>query len=513
MTAQASQGGDAGAIREARRKWTRYAVVALVVVWAALYLPHLANSPSWYGDETLALDIAQNLRQGEFAVAALRNTFLTIVYQPVYEWYIAIFQVPGLSSLHSARLANALLALGTSMVLLLGGRRLIGLTPSAFAAVLFLSAPQVILHFRMVFPHNGVAFGAVLALLAVCRRSKWKTDALVGLGNLFAVGSHPLGVVSAACSGLVRWRRPVSWLLVGVLPALILLIFYVPVLWHHGEDLLVDAGQILSSYGKYSEQHSAGLAENLWRFFSMDFYHTAGALGMLLAPLHPRWRRCWPLTLYFLIISLALFSNRSNLTVFYYQAILLSPFLALGLVSVFLWVVHFAHRLARQLFSPIHRLSRTIPLVIGSLLTLAAIPPVWSGKLAAKNDFWATQSEAEVEAVAEWIQGHSSPHHLVIANSNLGWLLDRPYANLLQWTAWHGHQTFMHEFGTPRERFRYDLSPDNIRFVTLGDIDTRWALGEPHVMDTLTNAGVHKWPVVWKGKFYVVLANPEFAHD
>lgn len=81
---------------------------------------------------------------------------------------------------------------------------------------------------------------------------------------------------------------------------------------------------------------------------------------------------------------------------------------------------------------------------------------------------------------------------------------------MLQLTAWDGYQTFMHEFGTPKYRFRYGLETEGIRFVVVGDIDKRWTIHQPFVIQTLTNRGITNWPVVFEGDNYMVLENPNF---
>ncbi|GAB4174893.1 MAG: hypothetical protein Fur0032_14620 [Terrimicrobiaceae bacterium] len=506
----------------ADRKFVPLAVILLV--WAFLYLPHLRSSPPWYGDETIALDIAMNLTRGELAFAAQWNTFLTVVYQPIYEGWVALWLLLAGPDIGPARIANAILALGIALVIYLLGRQTLEASGQDFtgppvqvpagwatgtalgASLIFLSAISSVLHFRMVMPHNGVAFGVTLAMMAACLKAGRSSDTLMGLGNLVAVGSHPLGVFGALSASIARLGRPGSWFRVAILPACFFLLLYSWPFAKFGSWVIADAMAIFESYGDYAEANQSNLLSNLYHFFSYDAFHILGFLGAVFLPLWPVTRRLWPVSVVFVVLCLALFTNRSNLPVFYYQAVVLLPSMAFGIAGLLIFLGSMvAHRLP---FAP-----GGLPVCCGLLAVLSVLPTVWSGSLKNRNDYWATQNVREVAEVAAWINERLGPDDLVVTNSNLGWLLKCRYANLLQLTAWHGHRTFMHEKGTPRERFRHNLDTDQISYLVLGDIDQRWGVAQPLVANTLREQGILEWPVIWRGPHYLILSNPARKHD
>jgi len=497
-TALASSFGDL------RKKSRRGPCLVILIFWALLYLPHLRTSPSWYGDETLAVEIAKNLLQGQFATGAQWNTFFTIVYQPVYEWLLAAGMFCFGGDILGARLVNALLALVSGLALFLLGRRLMGQRTAFAASLIFLGAYQNVIHFRAAYAHNGVAAGLAIGLLAACCHPTLRNNCLTGLGNLLAVGAHPLGIFTAISSALPRWNRPRSWLLIAFIPAILFLLLYVPVYLRFGAWMTEDMLTIFRSYGSYSDEHSGNLILNFSRFYTQDSYHLLGVVGLLLVLL-PKWRaKLWPLLTAFIILSYFLFSNRSNLTVFYYQAIVVAPLLALG-VAILLGVGSdwMARRFQRKVL-------RGLPVAAAVLLAMPALISVIRGQLLTRHHYWVTQSITDYESAARWLNAHTGPEDIVITNSSLGWLLDAPTGSLLQLTAYAGHKTFMHEYGTPQERFRFPLTKERVRFIAIGDIDQRWGLAQPHVEETLTSFGVDKWPVVWTSENCLILENPDF---
>lgn len=485
----------------------------VLIVWAVLYLPGLRTSPHWYGDETIAVLLAQNLARGELALGAVANTFFTAVYQPLYIGWLALGWLVW-PDIVSARFLTAVLALATAVCLLLMGRKIFGLAAAAAMAVLFLAYDQSILHFRQAFPHNGVCLGATMAVLASClsgrsRRMAW----IAGAGCAIAVGSHPMGIYVVAACGIAKIFQPRVWLPLVVPSAVVMSALYLPVILKYGawvwEDLLTLAG----SYGSDAAEHQSNLVENLRIFYMQDVFHALGAAGLGVLAVHRLRRRTAPILLFFAVTSLALFSNRSNLTVFYYQAVPLVPFLALGCV--------FAGRVgvgmvARLLRAQIDRTSSRWVMrysLVGISLAVAVptLPAIASGTLRQRNFPWVTQSPREVETVAEWINSQAGPDDLVIANSNISWLLKTKTSNLFQWTAWDGVTSFMYVKPVARERFRENLDLKNIRFLVLGDIDMRWGVHQENVPAMLERHGVSQWPVVLRGEHYIVLENPQFA--
>jgi hypothetical protein len=393
------------------------------------------------------------------------------------------------------------------------GRKIFGLGAAAAMALLFLAYDQSILHFRQAFPHNGVCLGATMAVLASCLSGRSRKMAwLAGAGCAIAVGSHPMGAYVVVACGLAKIFQPRNWLPLVIPSVVLMTALYAPVVWKYGIWVWEDMVTLAGSYGSDAAENQSGLIENLRIFYFQDIFHALGAAGLLVLGVHRLRVRAFPILLFFLLTSLALFSNRSNLTVFYYQAVPLIPFLAVGCVfagrvAVGMVVKPLRGRINRKGSSFLLRYSLA---VLALLVALPILPAVASGTLRQRNFPWVTQSPAEVEAVAEWINSQTSPDDLVIANSNISWLLRPRTANLFQWTAWDGVTSFMYVRPVARERFRENLDVENIRFLVLGDIDLRWGIHQENVPAMLERHGVNQWPVVMRGEHYIVLKNPGY---
>ncbi|HEY5791852.1 MAG TPA: hypothetical protein VIS74_01045, partial [Chthoniobacterales bacterium] len=429
--------------------WTVTAVI--FAEWAVLYLPALRTMPGWYGDETLTLDIAENLIHGRFAAAALFNTFATYIYQPIYLFFLGLgWQLSG-GDIVGARFFNTVLALMIGLTLWVAGRRVVGNVAAATAAIAFLGYEQTVIHFRQCFAHNGVAFGLTLSILLVCRKPSLGIDLKSGLGLLFAVGSHPLGVYPAMVSGFTRLFSPRSWLPLIAPSALVLGLFYFCVYLRFGSWLISDIAIVGIEHEKIQAANQHHFWENLYRFYAQDSFHIIGLTGVLALLISCRWKQRIPLAGIFLLLSLTLFSNRSNLTVFYYQAVVLLPLLSLGIGWMLVKIGALLARLIGKHFgTQSARIAKyLVPILAVTSFGISSAILVFSGKLLPRNQPWVTQSPHEVEEAAAWVNERTSSEDVILANSNIGWLLKGRKANLLQYTAWTGLPTFMHEHPVP----------------------------------------------------------------
>lgn len=152
---------------------------------------------------------------------------------------------------------------------------------------------------------------------------------------------------------------------------------------------------------------------------------------------------------------------------------------------------------------------RWIPFALPAVLLMQSFLPAIQGNLVSRNDPWVTRSVDEVRETAAWVNEHTSPEDLVISHWNAGWLLHCRTADLLQTTAFAGFPTHTFEHHMPRERFRYDLSPDSVKYLVLGDIDMQWTMSNPNVLKWLELTGAASWPVVYRSRNYLVVENPK----
>ena len=134
-------------LRDTKRALSWSALGSIFFAWQILYLPHLRDSPPWYGDETGTLLIGRGLVQGETAVGAISLTFWHVYfpYQPIYVWLAGVFAVGTAGDILGARFLNALIALAIAALLCFWGRWRLGVIPAWFGALMFLCYSQSIM--------------------------------------------------------------------------------------------------------------------------------------------------------------------------------------------------------------------------------------------------------------------------------------------------------------------------------------------------------------------------------
>lgn len=480
----------------------------LLVTWAALYLPHLRTNPGWYGDETLAITCGLDLVHGIQGNRCLWNTFWNpgAPYQPGY-----LLLVGGASELFGGdilggRVANTLLALAIALLITFYGRSVLGTLPALFAALLFLTYEQTIIHFRWNFAHNLIALGFTISTLALARKARRKADLTAGLGLGLAASSYPLFVYGLVPAFLLRLKRPISWpWLFGptILVVGLSLFFGLIVKWPEQflfGDLLATAQFYTNASGKNGSS-LAQIATNFKYFFTIDPWHILGFVCMLLC-LN---RRFLAIGVSGLVVSLLLLQNRQNLMFFYYQAVILLPamMMAYGASTqrAFLLLRRKGIRIAFLRKAQLGLVG--VPIVCGLIL----LPSSLTGSLLSRIAYWTVQSIPETENAAKWLNDHTSPDDLVICHTNMAWLLKARTADLLLATRWAGAPAWPYEKPMPASQYRYEPDLKKAAYVAVSEVDLRWTFSDANVRALMEP--VKKWPVVWSGENITILANPE----
>ena len=497
-------------VRFSHKSWTRsWCIVGLVALWAILYLPHLRTSPAWYGDETLTLMIGKSLFQGEGADRALLATFWHphYPYQPGYAWVVGFASTLSGGDIYGARFFNCLLALVIALLILIGGRRLFGTRPALVGALTFLSYEQSVIHFRWIYSHNAVALGFLITVLCLLRKSVFRRDILAGCGLALAALSHPLFVHGSIAAWLCRIKRPISWFWLAFPPALALfttlgwtLLRHVPLNWIF-EDILT----LSQFYGGYTQENGSGwkVLKNIVEFYFQDAFH----IGSLFSAVICCRKKYYPIPIFLTVISVLLLQNRQNLTLFYYQAVVILPLLALAYAGA-LNVIDVRLRL---LFGRKSGWVFCVFVAIPLFLLFASLLPSVTGNLRPRNEHWVTQNCEEVEAVAKWINAHVCKRDMVVCHQNLGWLLECRTTDLIQVTAWSGRTTLTFEKNMDKERFLFPADIWETRYIVIGDIDQRWTFGQKNVSWILDLIRSKKWKMVWQGPNYTIHENPRFT--
>jgi 4-amino-4-deoxy-L-arabinose transferase-like glycosyltransferase len=487
-------------------------IIIVTLVWAFLYLPNIRTSPAWYGDEGLALTAGLNLAHGIPVHGSFWNTFWNpyAPYQPFYEFCIGWAARLTGGDILGARLVNSFFALITALIITFYGRRVLGFIFSLCAALIFLTFEQSVIHFRWIFTHNLIALGYALAFIGLSGNIKTKSNIIAGIGLGISALALPLSIYGLIAAALLRIRHPRSWL--PVCGPYVFVTFSSLAL---GFGLYPKQGFIWSDlvetfrfYVEASRENGGGFKffENISRFFLQDAFHAFGFLMFLICLRG----KAFAIGFGGLLISFLLLQNRQNLTVFYYQAVILTPLLAMaygyGLRKIFLMV-----RRAGFQSKIFLRVSMSIPFVIAGFSFFTILPSSLKGTLKTRIDFWTTQSNQEVESAADWINSRTTPEDLVICHQNIAWLLHARTADYLQAATWQGLSTWPFKRPLRKDQFRFEPKLDAAKFAVIADIDQRWTINQPSIPNLIQIFESEKWLLVWSGANYKVLKNPRFV--
>ncbi len=482
----------------------------IFLFWAILYLPNLRTAPNWYGDEILTLDIGKSLVKGELANRAVFCTFFspTYNYQPEFAYLTGLFSWVTRGDLLGGRFFATLVGLLTALTGFYFASRKRGFLWGLLFAITLLGYSQAVIHYRWIYPHDAVGLGILGATLLLMRPARSRGDCKAGAFLAIGAGSHLLAIHTTALALLCRLKRPRSWFPVGLPPFLVIcgsLLF----VWLHFRGWLWEDLQALGEiYSRYSDENGRGIRKlfNFLNFFFQDPFHMTALLGCLLCLR----RRTYMIAFMALGLTFLLTQNRQNLPLFYYQAMIVFPLLALAIT----FGLQFLSSLAVRKFSLPKSALRLIPLALIALslvLGTRNLPAVLSGNLPTRVAPWVISSPSDYDEAAKWINAHTNPEDLVISYWTLGWQLKCHTADVLTACAWAGRPAGDY-FPTPpsRDRFRWDSGIGSAKYFVLTDLDQRWALAQGEALANIREAGVETWALVYSCGTTRVLENPKW---
>jgi hypothetical protein len=485
-----------------RKALRRSALIVVLAVWGALYLPNLSNCPRWYGDETITLGCGQDLVKGLFANRAVWNTYINpqFCYQPGYVFLVGLASTLSDREIGWPRLLNSLTALGIAWTCLrLLGRR-IGISRALLIALLFLTYQQSVIHFRWVYAHNLTAFGLFVCFSTQCLRRNSTRSWQGGGGLAIAAAAHPLALHGGVAAFLNRWNQPKAWIPTLLPPLVVGLVCLIPI-WLWNIDWWWNDFQALRDfYAGYTRELGAGWQwpVNFLRFLSHDWLHVLG--GVALIPC--LFTSLRPIAVASLVLVALLTQNRQNLPVFYYQAVVVLPLLVACLGWGLFW-------LQRRFFRR-WNWTRWALFLLPLFMFMHVAPQVWSAGLISRNNPWVVRSNQDHLRASQWLNQNTRPEDLVICHWNIGWLLRCRTADPMMSVAWEGMTTFTYEKGLLRQRFRYPAGLREAKYFVLTDIDRIWTLGQPNVSALFNEQTLSVWRPVFQNGSVLVLARPDF---
>ncbi|HEX2032842.1 MAG TPA: glycosyltransferase family 39 protein [Chloroflexota bacterium] len=522
------------------RHGSRDLLVALAMVAVALLfrLPHLEQTPGWDGDEGYNLDLAWHLSQGRAQSFALAASFTQhpILSYALLAPLVALFGrelwvLRALSAVAGGLTAGLLyLAAAAS-----GPRRVAVLAALAFAGTAFTVAYN-----RLGYTYNLLLFWTALTLYLVIQAERHPGPHGAGPHQGREAGRPARWLWgAAACAALgwltdqegiflplfVAWRAPagnrLAVLAVGLAPAIlaaVAMLAWQPAValtdWAYSFTRLVSPGGTASAdpaAGSSLVALATALATALARWV-LNYFHLLGvewwwpaAIAGLFSirPLGAR-RRLLSLAGLMVVPIFALRELnpwfRTGIPLLLPAAWGLGSLMDAGIVAVY----QTAGRSRRWLGAVLAAMVVALPLGLelgrsaGGLLIGFTLPFDWALTLPTEQE--------HARRAAAYVNGRTGPGDVVLVSPHVSWLYQAQVADFLQAVAAGGEAIAFYPAGLPRERFRFDPSPDNARYAVLDGYWDRWGAEAPAVARLM--AHIQAWPLELQTGQYRVHRRP-----
>jgi 4-amino-4-deoxy-L-arabinose transferase-like glycosyltransferase len=536
--------------------------VALVVLWAVLFLPNLRTNPNWYGDEGEWMEKSWTFIHGTPRVGPISNDFVfPYPYPPLYMMVNgALLKIFG-NDIVVARALGALTALAAAGILFWIGTRLRDRTFGFLCAAVFLVYSEANVNFRWVRSHpmaGTLALASVGFLVRYAQERRLRDIALAGLLCSLATAAnyftYPLigavivtaAVVSPVAPGRALLQRlgrtALAAATAGAYGALFVLWYVLAQPGGWGE-LMAQVGRLQSVAANEVRPTVAGeiarFAQNVWNIGfrtpariglqgveSWDWWLRIAWVGFLFLPLRD-WRfRLW-VPFWLLLLMYGVFKKLNNVPLFFYPATIFLPLMAVGFAGVMTWAGQLCVKgLKREEL-------RWIP--AGLALVLFAVPSLggaW-GHFETKIDRWTQQSVPDAEAAMRYVNEHTTADDFVIVPKQIYWLVKNAgRRSLLTFCA--RYEGAANDMPTPvlepREAYWFDCRLENAKYVVMEygvreivlpngqraqvpvGIDAVYTVPVLRgVREVIEQMQRENWPVAFQQGAYIVLANPRFV--
>ena len=512
--------------------------IALVALWAILFLPNLRTNPDWYGDEGVCMEMSWTAAHGQARLGALRHDFITpIPYQPL--WLLlngTVLRVFG-NDILVGRALQVLTALATAAILFWMGTRLRDKNFGFLCAAGFLIYPEVVMHYRWVRMHpmaGTLALASCGFLIRYVQEKRLRDVVWAGVLCSLSYGAHPFTYTMAGIvvttTFFVNRRHLTAAMAAAAAWGMIFLTWFVVTQGGMAHLMAQLEHARMQALGGTSPSYLAEIAR-VWQVFvnfafltptisatgtrGVDFWLVAAMFGALLFPI-PRFRK-W-LLFWLLVLMYGVLRSRDNVPVFFYPAMAFVPLMSIGFAGMIVLLGDAAARLFPKRAAQV----RLVPLVglLGVFGLMSATNSL--GHWRSKIDTWMCHSPSDAEAAMRFVRERTTDQDFVIMPDQVYWLYPHPYrAQLVQCAHYAGIENAYYGDKTlPREQFWFDCSWQKAKYCVLAfgvDADGRSygidAIFWPSfkgVRKILEDMQAENWRPVFRQGEYMVLANPRF---
>jgi 4-amino-4-deoxy-L-arabinose transferase-like glycosyltransferase len=541
-------------------KWERYVAIALVVLWALLFLPNLRTNPNWYGDEGEWMEKCWTFIHGTPRVGPVANDFIfPYPYPPLYMLVNgALLRVFG-EDLVVGRALGAVTALAAGAVLFWIGTRLRNKTFGFLCAAAFLVYSEANINFRWVRSHpmaGTLALTTVGFLIRYVQEKRLRDAAWAGVFCSLATATnyftYPLigaVVITVALVNWREWKSPRAWRDVVVGGAMACVYAGLFVLWYsatHGwGQLMAQVGRLTSVAANEVRPTFGGeverFIENVWTlgfktptqgpplpWSGHDGWLTVATIGFVFLPTRD-WRlRLW-VPFWLLVLMYGVFKKLNNVPMFFYPATIFLPLMAVGFAGVLAWAGELVKRLALRCGDAA---AATVAVVVLAGFGLQSASGAWD-HFHTRIDMWTQQSVPDAEAAMAFVNSHTTKADFVIVPKQIYWMTHCDRRSMLTFCA--RYEGVDNDMPTPahipRELYWFDCRLDQAKYLvleyrseerTLPDgrhvqlpigVDAVYTFGLRGVREVIQRTQQEKWSLAFQQGAYIVLASPRFVEE
>jgi len=498
-----------------KKKWTftpeSFALLSIVLLSAFFRFVNLRSNPRWYSDELVYINTAWNLMHGIFQVGPVKWTFFSsfLPNPPLYSIINGILLLFHYDIL-TTRMWVALCGVLTTIILYFTGKELVNKKAGLLSAFFFSIYPLAIVHNRRGWPHNQAMLLIMLAFFSCLkyrntRDKKWLSLTIVSCGLATLTSYWVVGLVIFVFGFyFFTDKKTLKTVVPGTLSFFI--IFFILALLKFKGDMIFDIKSTLvmtmaQSKGKNLLLFVAG---NYISFLKIDLFIALGCIGLFFTP--KKFEKISLLSI-FALLSFEIFRQRETIPAFFYPAVILTPFICMGLAILVDQAACFIDGLLKKRMQTFIMLVMIIPFLP---VAFQDFVQTFSG-FKTPEDLLAAEDSRDTEETAKFINNNTTDYDFVLATSYLSWLLKCRSADLLVTALQEGRANDIYTLITDNKRFAYDCSYKGAKYFVTDSLTRKWIIYEDGVTEIIFKMEMEGWTKVFEKGEYRVFENPRFS--
>lgn len=506
----------------------------LVIIGFAAYfrLSGVATNPGWYTDEGTDIDIAHHLQMGEVQYFAVNQSFLLFGRPPLFQGVLALaFNVFG-TGIETLRGLTGTLGVISVALLYWVVRRTGERTLALLAALILAIYPNAVVYSRLGYNYNLLAPLILLAFWGMWEyynnpQRRWLVLAALalGIGGLSNLSSYNFALPLLVVIILRRWRDALWTLPLIAVPFIlycILMLLVAP------QAFLFDIQYTSLRIGNVRlVDQISGIWLNFISLTLRDPRVYLGVIGLFVLPI-PRLRSLSLLALLLPLFTLGRTVIFSHLG--YYYFIPLMPFIAIGIASLIKYGALRVFKIVQDAFitflaalslpkTPFSlwfqkRLTAIVTMLMIFYLVIGAVITTIVFNFTYLKDGFPTLVDEyllnpdDARQVIDYVNQTTQPDDVVIASPGLAWALDANAADFQMALAYTGVASEHIPGNLPPDRWEFDASYTNARFVVIDNYWTTWGIVVMDDIQTLAEDVISNWTLVFAAGAIQVYENP-----